>query len=154
MKCISFRIRTKDYKRYIYCTQLKKEIKISECKGCKHKQYKQFKELKKKSSKQRKMESKRFSILTNNLKYCYICQKREKDDLHEVFSGCNRKTSMLWGTVIPICRICHNEWDINEKLREEIQIKTQELFEKEHGHELFMTEFKIDYRERWRIRNV
>lgn len=154
MKCINFRVRTKDYQKYIYCTQLKKKIGINECRNCKHKEYKKFKELKKQSSKQRKLEAKRFSLLTDDLEVCYICDRRKKDDLHETFPGSNRKKSMQWGMVIPICRICHDEWDTNEKLREQIQIKAQEIFEKEHSHELFMKEFKIDYKERWRIKNV
>lgn len=154
MKCINFRVRTENYQKYIYCIHFKKKIKIDKCKDCKFKEYKQFKELKKQSSKQRKLETKRFSILTNNLEVCYICDKRKKDDLHEVFPGCNRKKSMEWGMVIPICRICHDEWDINEELRKEIQIKSQKLFEEKHSHELFMQEFKIDYKEKWRIKNV
>lgn len=154
MKCINFRIRTKNYQKYIYCIHLKKKIEINECRNCKFKEYKKFKELKKQSSKQRKLETKRFSILTDALDVCYICKKRRKDDLHEVFPGYNRKKSMEWGMVIPICRICHTEWDINKELRKEIQIKAQNIFEIKYSHELFMNEFKMNYKEKYNGKEI
>lgn len=150
MNCLYFKIRSKKYEKYFYCQSKKTKITYKDCRNCKNKEYKQIKEIKKQSKKQKKLETKRFSIITDNLKICYICCKKQKDDLHEVFGGSNRKKSMQWGLVIPICRECHDEWDINEKLREQIQIEAQEIFEKEHSHELFMTEFKMNYKERWR----
>lgn len=150
MNCINFKVRTKDYQKYIYCLKKKKEIKYQDCRNCKYKKYKETKELKKQSKKQRKLETKRFSIITDNLNICYICNKHKKEDLHEVFGGSNRKKSMQWGMVIPICRTCHADWDINEELRAKIQTEAQEIFEKKNGHELFMTEFKKDYKEKWR----
>lgn len=152
MSCINLRIRTKDYKKYIYCLKKKRQIQYKDCVNCKYKTYKQVKELKKKSKKQKKLEDKRFSIITSNLDVCYICNKRRKEDLHEIFGGSNRNTSMKWGLVIPVCRICHDKLDTDEKVRAEIQIKAQEKFEKDYSHELFMTEFKKNYIEKWRIR--
>ena len=78
MKCKSFRFRTKDYKKYIYCVKKKKKIQYAECKECKYKEYKQVREIKKKSKKLKKLEDSRFSIITDNLKVCYICRKRPK----------------------------------------------------------------------------
>lgn len=150
MNCINLKIRTKNYEKYIYCLKRKQRITYRDCENCRYKEYKKFKELKKQSKKQKKLESKRFSMLTDNLEICYMCDKRRKEDLHEIFPGSNRKKSMQWGMVIPICRICHNEWDINEELRKTIQIKAQDIFEKEYSHKLFMAEFKIDYKEKWR----
>lgn len=142
MQCIYLKIRTKKYEKYIYCKQRKKKIEFKECKTCKYKEYKKTKELKKKSNKLKSLESKRYSILTDNLKVCYICRTKKKDDLHEIFGGSNRIKSMFWGLVIPICRECHQEWKINKDIRIEIQQEAQKIFEKEHSHELFMTEFK------------
>ena len=81
MKCINFRVRTENYQKYIYCIHFKKKIKIDKCKDCKFKEYKQFRELKKQSSKQRKLETNRFSMLTDNLEVCYICDKRKKYEM-------------------------------------------------------------------------
>lgn len=145
MKCINFRIRTLSYQKYMYCMQHKKKIEFSDCKNCEYKKYKEHKELKKKSKKQKKLEDKRFSIITDNLKVCYICKQKPKEDLHEVFGGCNRRKSIEWGLVIPVCRECHSKWDIDSKLRIETQEYVQQIFEKQYSHELFMTEFKKNY---------
>jgi len=144
MNCINLKIRTKKYEKYIYCTQRRSQIEFIDCKNCKFKKYKQVKELKKKSKKQKKLESERYSILTDDLKHCYICRSK-KEDLHEVFGGSNRKKSIEWGLVIPICRKCHTEIDINQELKEKYQKEAQMIFEERYSHELFMTEFKKNY---------
>ncbi|MCI8700030.1 MAG: hypothetical protein HFJ47_01650 [Clostridia bacterium] len=145
MQCIHLKIRTKKYEKYIYCKQRKKKIEFKECNNCKYREFKKAKELKKKSNKLKSLESKRYSIITDNLKVCYICKQKKKDDLHEIFGGSNRIKSMVWGLVIPICRGCHQEWKINKNMREEYQQEAQRIFEKEHGYELFMTEFKKNF---------
>lgn len=49
---------------------------------------------------------------------------------------------MIWGLVIPICRECHNVWELDKDMRKEHQQEAQRIFEKKYSHELFMTEFK------------
>lgn len=94
--CIYLRFRSRKYQKYIYCKKKRKEINFCDCRNCKYKTYKEVKELKKKSKKQKKLEYNRFSIITDNLKVCYICNQNKKDDLHEIFGGCNRGKSMEW----------------------------------------------------------
>ncbi len=147
MKCINFRFRTKDYQKYIYCTKKKKKIQYEECKDCKYKEYKQVKELKKKSNKLKRLENNRFSIITDNLKICYICKQKKKDDLNEVFEGSNRQMSMRYGLVIPVCRECHSKYDLDIKLRAKYMKEAQIIFENTYSHELFMKEFKKNYLE-------
>ena len=141
MNCIHLRIRTKDYKKYIYCKQKKKEINFKDCRTCKYKEFKQVKELKKKSNKLKKLEAKRFSILTDNMQICYICNKARKDDLHEIFEGSNRQTSMKWGLVIPICRKCHDEWKTNKEIKEAVRKEAKEKFYKLYSKEKFLEVF-------------
>lgn len=143
MNCIHLRIRTKDYKKYIYCNQpkRKKEINFKDCRTCKYKEFKQVKELKKKSNKLKKLESKRFSILTDNMQICYICNKARKDDLHEIFEGSNRQNSMKYGLVIPICRKCHNEWKTNKEIKETVRKEAKEKFYKLYSKEKFLEVF-------------
>lgn len=143
--CIYLRFRSKKYQKYIYCKKKKKEISFCDCKNCKYKTFKEVKELKKKSKKQKKIENNRFSIITNNFKICYICNKNKKEDLHEIFGGCNRGKSMQWGLVIPICRECHQEWKTNKELRIKYQQEAQFKFEDQYDHELFMQEFRKNY---------
>lgn len=145
MKCINLRIRTEKYQKYIYCIKKKKKIQYSECRECKYKEFKQQKELKKKSKKLKKLEGTRFSIITNNLSMCYICQTKRKNDLNEVFCGSNRQMSMKYGLVIPVCRECHTEYDINKELRLKYQQEAQKIFEEKFSHEMFMKEFKKNY---------
>ena len=141
MKCKHLRIRAKDYKKYIYCKQRKKEINFKDCKTCKYKQFKQIKELKKKSNKLKKLESKRFSILTDNMQICYICNKARKEDLHEIFEGSNRQTCMKWGLVITICRKCHDEWKTNKEIKETVRKEAKEKFYKLYSKEKFLEVF-------------
>lgn len=89
MNCIYHRWRTKDYRKYRFCT-LNKQLILTECQKCVNKQPRQYKAMKKKSNKLSKLEKKRFSILTNDLEHCYICKERDeinipRDDLHEIY---------------------------------------------------------------------
>ena len=145
MKCINFSIRTRNEEKYLYCVKKHKEIKFKDCSNCKYKEFKPIKELKKKSNKLKKLEAKRYSIITDNLKVCYICQKRKKDDLNEVFEGSNRQMSMKYGLVIPVCRQCHIKYDLNKELRQKYQREAQKKFEEKYGRDLFMQEFKKNY---------
>lgn len=150
MNCINLKTRTKKYEKYLFCKKNKKQIEYKDCKNCIYKEFKPIKEIKKKSNKLKKLEDKRFSIITSNLKICYICKQKKKRDLHEIFGGSNRQKSMEWGLVLPICGDCHEEWKFNEVIRQKFQVQAQETFEEKYSHELFMAEFRKDYKEKWR----
>lgn len=143
MKCKYLKVRTKNYEKYLFCNNvnIKKKIVFANCKDCKYKEYKKVKELKKKSNKLKELESKRFSILTNNLSVCYICKKQIKEDLHEIFGGSNRQKSMIYGLVIPVCRKCHENWKVDRELKNEIQQKAKIEFLKIYTQEKFREEF-------------
>lgn len=145
MKCIYLTIRTKNYEKYIYCRQKKKKIYFKDCRNCSYIEFKKVKELKKKSNKLKQLETKRYSILTDNLKICYICKQKKKDDLHEVFGGSNRQKSMILGLVIPICRECHTKWDTDKLLRRMIQQKAKEEFINRNTKEKFREELGKNY---------
>lgn len=101
-------------------------------------------EIKKKSNKLAKLENNRFSIITNNLDKCYICKKNKKD-LHEVFGGRNRKKSMQYGLVIPVCRKCHQMIPKDKTLNEKLHKVGQKVFEKHYKTENFIQEFGKNY---------
>lgn len=80
------------------------------------------------------LERKRFSILTDDLSHCYICG-RTKHHLHEVFYGRNRKNSMIYGCVVPLCyehhegnNGVHHNQELNQKLRKKCQAKFNEKY--------------------------
>lgn len=100
------------------------------------------KKIKKKSSKLAKLERNRYSIITYNLNICYVCKKKKKDNLDEIFGGRNRQKSMQYGMVIPICFECHRELTDNPLKKREIQEKAKEIFIKKYSEEKFIEEFR------------
>ncbi len=101
-------------------------------------------EMKKKSRKLAKLEKNRFSIITKDLKHCYIC-KQEKWDLHEIFGGRNRQSSMKYGLVIPVCRKCHEMIQKNKTLMQRLHEVGRKLFEKYYKNENFIEIFGKNY---------
>ena len=74
MNCKHRKIRTKKYKKYMYCDALKQEISYNDCKCCEFKERKEYKPIKKRTYSLSKAEKERFSIMTNNLDKCIICR--------------------------------------------------------------------------------
>lgn len=78
------------------------------------------------------LEQNRFSIVTKNLDFCYLCGRR-KNHLHEVFFGKNRVNSMKYGCVVPLCSDCHNKVhhniDVDMKLKKIFQKKFEEIYD-------------------------
>jgi hypothetical protein len=116
------------------CTKLKKEITWSDCKNCEFKEYKkvEYKPIKQRTYKQAKMEKDRFSILTKDLKHCYIC-KKPKEDLHEIYIGSKRRTSIRYGLVLPLCRLHHSEMHNNSEMYLKWLKKGQLVFMKHYN---------------------
>ena len=54
MSCINFRVKTRKYKKYFYCNELKQEITFENCKHCDFKQYKKIQKIKGKKHKRTK----------------------------------------------------------------------------------------------------
>ena len=70
-----------------------------------------------KSRKLAKLERNRESILTDDLKHCFICG-RPKEHFHEVFFGKDRIKSIKYKLVIPVCFECHNKIHNDIKLQD------------------------------------
>lgn len=81
--------------------------------------------MKYKTKKLANLEKNRFSIFTNNLNICMFCGMKATD-LNEIFRGRNRKNSMKYGAVIPLCRRCHCKITDNYNLEMKWKIKGQE----------------------------
>ena len=147
--------------RTLECKKQHKVINIRECNNCKLKEYKNEKcagfskncansyqkktKLHKKSANLAKLERNRFSVFTEDLEHCVIC-KRKKDHLHEIFFGSNRKKSMQYGFVIPLCHECHAEMHRNKEWQEYWHVKGQEYWEEFIGtREEFIRVFGKSY---------
>ncbi len=103
--------------------------------------------MKYKTAKLKKAEDNRYSIFTDDLNHCI----ENKDhtghiDKHECLRGSNRLNSIKYGLVVPLCRTCHD----NLQIEKEWQIKGQAEFVKRYGYEKFMEIFKRDYIEKWK----
>jgi hypothetical protein len=144
MNCKNLRIRTKKGTKYKYCIILKKVIK-DECYNCINKEYKTCSTIKKRSSKLAKMERKRFSVFTDDLQHCYLCGK-PKEELHEIYAGRNRRNSMKYGFVLPLCHECHSLNQENPFFNDFWHKNGQEYYECNLGsREAFIEIFKKNY---------
>lgn len=144
MNCQHFTYRSKKGIRNPYCRSNKQWQPI--CSECQNKSYKSLKELKRSTEpikqytkKRAKAERERYSIFTTDLAHCI----EDKDhigeiDLHEIFEGKNRLKSMKYGLVIPVCRNCHG----NEEVQKKWQILGRQAFVEKHREELFIKEFQ------------
>ena len=72
--------------------------------------------MKRKTSKLRKLESSRYSIITDNLDKC-ICCNRNAEDINEIFMGRNRLNSIRYGLCIPLCRSCHTKFHNDREMQ-------------------------------------
>ena len=144
--------------RNLECKKQKKLINIRECNNCKYKEYKctEFQKnsanstlknstLHNKSAKLAKLERNRYSVFTDDLEHCIICGNK-KDHLHEIFFGSNRKKSMQYNFVIPLCHECHTEMHRNKEWQEYWHVKGQKYWEENiRGREEFIKTFGKNY---------
>lgn len=156
MKCKNFKIRTKNYQKYYYCSLIQKKININNCKNCKEKVYKVAKPIKKRSKSLVLEEKGRNSILYTNLSNCSLCgllggkyDKRinqyTRIELNEVYSGSYRRVSIRYGMVAPLCIYCHKLFHSDRLINLELKVKFQKEFIKLYSKELFIKEFGKDY---------
>lgn len=137
MRCLYLTVRSKNYIKYLYCRKHKKRITFDNCKKCVDFKLNETYKLKNKSKKLVNAERKRFSILTNNLKICYVCGKK-KDHIHEIYKGANRQISIRNGFCVPLCNECHIKTENDVDFLRSLQIECQKAFEKNHTREEFM----------------
>jgi len=100
--------------------------------------------MKYKSKALKQLEDNRYSVFTTNLQKCYFCPK-EKEDLHEILYGRNRRNSMKYGYVLPLCRSHHNSFHDNHVLTKRWCAKCQEHFEQTHSREEWLAVFHMNY---------
>lgn len=71
----------------------------------------------------------RYSILTADLSRCIVCSGRA-ECLHEVFFGtANRRKSIEWGLVVPLCNECHNMSNRGVHFNKELDLKLKKMAE-------------------------
>ena len=145
MLCANLLKRNRNLKTVFYCKEYKRYINYrTDCQNCLKLILRRNMPIKKRTGKQNKLEKERYSILTTDFTKCYICGK-PKNEIHEIYGGCNRQTSMKLGLCIPICRMCHNKWEIDKEFRKKYQAIGRNKFIELYGYDKFMQEFKKSY---------
>ena len=175
MYCIYLRKR----KNKPFCKFLNKEISFYICRECDKKIYKtktgqksfykikkstlEWKnaqktgrivhKLKRETSKHRNADSKRFSIITNDLEHCIVCGAK-KEALHEVFYGSYRHNSIKYGLVIPLCENHHTKdiTSIHKDRQFDLSMKflAQKVFVEKYSINLFIEKFGMNYIEKYK----
>ena len=107
MNCIYKKVRTKKGKKYGYCTLLKKEVNLFNCK-CSSITYKKINPIKSRTNKQAQKEKERFSIIYTDLTKCCECGLKAGDfdtrlnlytriEKNEIFSRrCDMRRGDFW----------------------------------------------------------
>ena len=122
-KCKNLKLRHKNKQSYFYCKNKNNIITSLDCENCSQKILTTNKPISKISSKRRKLERDRDSKLIKIGK-CENCGKYcQKLDAHEVYSGANRKRSIQYGFVALLCRECHSDEKVIQKLKKDYQRK-------------------------------
>lgn len=138
--------------RSLECKKDKQRNIPNDCFNCPFKKYKQHNDnsFKDKSSKLRKLENKRESLFTNDMKHCIICGKSPVNK-HEIFGGRNRLNSIKYKLVIPLCTCEHHDQincrgiHFDKNLQDEWHKKGQAAFEKAYPDLKFIDIFKKNY---------
>lgn len=114
--CIYYRIRSKKYKKYIYCTKLKKEIKNFECRDCRLKEYKKKNPIKGKKHKQTKekeiSKEVKEAVWNRDNHQCIFCKK----EVSMFYANAHYVPRSLGGrgieeNIFTACEDCHREQD-------------------------------------------
>lgn len=140
------------------CKRNKQEICLRNCSNCHYKEYKMQQctldknktqknrkiSFKQKSSKLVKLERNRFSLFTDDLEHCIICNKKKKH-MHEIFCGRNRQNSMRYGLCLPICELCHKKYQNSAVFNLKWHKKGQAMFNKTYPNLKFEDIFKKNY---------
>ena len=143
MICKHIKKKQKQRIQFLYCEKKDRQITWQECKKCRKfepREYlKENKPLKKKSSKLAKLEKARKSILIDDMEHCighlvFKVSKIPRDDIHEIYGGRNRITSIKNDFTAPLCRQCHENKFIQQWLKE----ICQKEYEKTHTREEFI----------------
>lgn len=90
-----------------------------------------------KTYKLQKLEKNRYSVLTDDIEHCFIC-KSPFVDIHEIYSGGNRKVSMKNGFCLPLCREHHKTATLDATCNLFLKVRCQKEYEKDHSREEFI----------------
>ena len=102
--------------------------------------------MKYKSNKLRNLEKNRFSVFYEDLSCCCHCGSTYQITKHEIFEGRNRRNSMIYGFVLPLCLRCHRNLQEDKEFNNKWKQASQRYFEDNIGsREEFIKTFGKNY---------
>lgn len=123
MNCINFSVKTRKYKKYLYCRCQKKEIRYEDCEHCEHKQYKEIKKIKGKKHKQTKKteihKDVKIIVWNRDMHKCIFCGKLVPWNYSNAhFIPRSAGGLGIEENIFTACEDCHREQDngMNTKL--------------------------------------
>lgn len=116
MNCINFSVKTKKYKKYLYCRFQKKEISFEDCRNCKFKQYKEIKKIKGKKHKQTKKtdipKKVKIAVWNRDNYRCIFCNEQvEWNYANAHFIPRSAGGLGIEENIFTACENCHREQD-------------------------------------------
>lgn len=123
MNCINFSVRSKKYKKYFYCKELKKEINFEDCKNCESKEYKKIQPIKGKKHKRTKEtdipKKVKLTVWNRDQHMCIFCGKLLPWNYANAhFIPRSSGGLGIEENIFTACENCHREQDngLNSKL--------------------------------------
>ena len=123
MNCINFSVKSKKYKKYLYCRFQKKEISFDDCKHCEYKQYKEAKKIKGKKHNQTKKteihKDVKIIVWNRDMHKCIFCGKLVPWNYANAhFIPRSAGGLGIEENIFTACENCHREQDngLNTKL--------------------------------------
>lgn len=99
-----------------------------------------------KTNKLRQLEKNRYSVFYESLSMCCNCGSMSNMTKHEIFEGRNRRNSMKYGFVLPLCVRCHQKLQEDKYFSKNWKTKAQTYFEEHYGsREEFIKIFGRNY---------
>lgn len=95
----------------------------------------------------RQLERNRYSVFYEDLTTCMNCGSTYQMTKHEIFEGKNRRNSMIYGFVLPLCLRCHMSLQEDKEFNDIWKKKAQTYFEKDHTREEFINIFRRNYKD-------
>lgn len=132
MNCINFSVKTKKYKKYLYCRCQKKEINFEDCRKCEFKQYKEIKKIKGKKHKQTKKtdipKKVKLAVWNRDNHKCIFCNENvEWNYANAHFIPRSAGGLGIEENIFTACENCHREQDNGLHTKEYTEIAEKYL---------------------------
>jgi len=86
------------------------------------------------------------SIITKDMKHCYLCGSPYNIEYHHIMSNANRNKSTIYKLIVPLCKTCHQKAHADYEVMKKLRVIAQERFEIEYPELDWFTLFHRNYK--------